>query len=70
MMFMNGKDVDLHQVLWSRSRLGERQKGRELQADLFLVWSYAVATSRLDIGNLHYIDTVLSLGELTLVQLQ
>lgn len=25
------KDVDLHQVLWSRSRLGERQKGRELQ---------------------------------------
>ena len=32
MMSMNGKkDVDLHQVLWSRSRLGERQKGGELQ---------------------------------------
>ncbi len=25
------KDVDLHQVLWSRSRLREGQKGRELQ---------------------------------------
>ena len=52
MSLANGqKDVDLHQVSVEPSRLGERQKGRELRCRSFLVSLYLAL--RVDIGNQH-----------------
>ncbi|HBB6269808.1 TPA: serine/threonine-protein phosphatase, partial [Escherichia coli] len=65
------KDVDLHQVLWSRSRLGERQKGQGIAGADHFWFGHTPLRHRVDIGNLHYIDTgAVFGGELTLVQLQ
>ncbi|HFW9305536.1 TPA: hypothetical protein ACIDP8_004397, partial [Shigella sonnei] len=65
------KDVDLHQVLWSRSRLGERQKGQGITGADHFWFGHTPLRHRVDIGNLHYIDTgAVFGGELTLVQLQ
>ncbi|GHO26354.1 hypothetical protein MY013_21650 [Escherichia coli] len=65
------KDVDLHQVLWSRSRLGERQKGQGIAGADHFWFGHTPLCHRVDIGNLHYIDTgAVFGGELTLVQLQ
>ncbi len=65
------KDVDLHQVLWSRSRLGERQKGQGITGADHFWFGHTPLRHRVDIGNLHYIDTSAVFGgELTLVQLQ
>ncbi|STI85698.1 serine/threonine protein phosphatase 1 [Escherichia coli] len=51
------KDVDLHQVLWSRSRLGERQKGQGITGADHFWFGHTPLRHRVDIGNLHYIDT-------------
>ncbi len=65
------KDVDLHQVLWSRSRLGERPKGQGITGADHFWFGHTPLRHRVDIGNLHYIDTGAAFGgELTLVQLQ
>ncbi|HFL1154757.1 protein-serine/threonine phosphatase [Escherichia coli] len=65
------KDVDLHQVLWSRSRLGERPKGQGIKGADHFWFGHTPLRHRVDIGNLHYIDTgAVFGGELTLVQLQ
>lgn len=67
------KPVDLHEVLWSRTRLSERLAGRGGGiggADHFW-FGHTPLRHRLDIDNLHYIDTgAVFGGELTLVQLQ
>ncbi|MGT0270604.1 hypothetical protein ACVOA5_15580, partial [Shigella flexneri] len=51
------KDVDLHQVLWSRSRLGERPKGQGITGADHFWFGHTPLRHRVDIGNLHYIDT-------------
>ncbi|HBL7007325.1 TPA: protein-serine/threonine phosphatase [Citrobacter koseri] len=67
------KEVDLHQVLWRRSRLSERHAGQGngiAGADHFW-FGHTPLRHRVDIDNLHYIDTgAVFGGELTLVQLQ
>ncbi|EIQ6340478.1 protein-serine/threonine phosphatase [Escherichia coli] len=65
------KDVDLHQVLWSRSRLREGQKGQGITGADHFWFGHTPLRHRVDIGNLHYIDAgAVFGGELTLVQLQ
>ena len=57
--------------LWSRSRLGERQKGQGITGADHFWFGHTPLRHRVDIGNLHYIDTgAVFGGELTLVQLQ
>ncbi|EOU7277092.1 serine/threonine-protein phosphatase, partial [Shigella flexneri] len=46
-----------HQVLWSRSRLGERPKGRGITGADHFWFGHTPLRHRVDIGNLHYIDT-------------
>lgn len=61
----------MHQVLWSRSRLGERPKGQGIKGADHFWFGHTPLRHRVDIGNLHYIDTgAVFGGELTLVQLQ
>ncbi|EFP6976390.1 serine/threonine-protein phosphatase, partial [Shigella flexneri] len=48
---------DLHQVLWSRSRLGERPKGQGITGADHFWFGHTPLRHRVDIGNLHYIDT-------------
>lgn len=63
------KHVDLQRVLWDRSRLMNRSGGVG-GADHFW-FGHTPLRHRLDVDNLHYIDTgAVFGGELTLVQLQ
>lgn len=63
------KNVDLQRVLWDRTRL--LNKGRGIRGADHFWFGHTPLRHRLDIGNLHYIDTgAVFGGELTLVQLQ
>ncbi|WP_260864139.1 protein-serine/threonine phosphatase [Citrobacter sp. Marseille-Q6884] len=63
------KAIDLQQVLWDRTRLMNKRGGIR-GADHFW-FGHTPLRHRLDIENLHYIDTgAVFGGELTLVQLQ
>ena len=63
------KDVDLQGVIWGRERLMSKRGGIR-GADHFW-FGHTPLRHRLDIDNLHYIDTgAVFGGELTLVQLQ
>ncbi|EFB1733933.1 TPA: serine/threonine-protein phosphatase, partial [Escherichia coli] len=54
-----------------RSRLGERPKGQGITGADHFWFGHTPLRHRVDIGNLHYIDTGAAFGgELTLVQLQ
>lgn len=65
------KEVDLHQVLWSRSRLREGQKGQGISGADHFWFGHTPLPHRVDIGNLHYIDTgAVFGGTLTVEQLQ
>lgn len=65
------KEVDLHQVLWSRLRLIEGQKGQGITGADHFWFGHTPLRHRADIGNLHYIDTgAVFGGTLTLEQLQ
>ncbi|MBY7304390.1 protein-serine/threonine phosphatase [Escherichia marmotae] len=65
------KEVDLHQVLWSRSRLREGRKGQEITGADHFWFGHTPLRHRVDIGNLHYIDTgAVFGGTLTLERLQ
>ncbi len=65
------KEVDLHQVLWSRLRLIEGQKGQGITGADHFWFGHTPLRHRVDIGNLHYIDTgAVFGGTLTLEQLQ
>jgi serine/threonine protein phosphatase 1 len=63
------KNVDLQRVLWDRTRL--LNKGRGIRGADHFWFGHTPLRHRLDMGNLHYIDTgAVFGGELTLVQLQ
>ncbi|MBY7412165.1 protein-serine/threonine phosphatase [Escherichia marmotae] len=65
------KEVDLHQVLWSRSRLREGRKGQGITGADHFWFGHTPLRHRVDIGNLHYIDTgAVFGGTLTLERLQ
>ncbi|EPR2511507.1 serine/threonine-protein phosphatase, partial [Shigella flexneri] len=58
-------------LMCSRSRLGERPKGQGITGADHFWFGHTPLRHRVDIGNLHYIDTgAVFGGELTLVQLQ
>ncbi len=61
----------MHQVLWRRSLLGERKKGQGIAGADHFWFGHTPLCHRVDIGNLHYIETGAVVGgELTHVQLQ
>lgn len=65
------KQVDLHQVLWSRARLSLGRGGKGISGADHFWFGHTPQRQRVDIGNVHYIDTgAVFGGDLTLVKLQ
>ncbi|QMI05462.1 protein-serine/threonine phosphatase [Citrobacter sp. RHB25-C09] len=65
------KNIDLQQVLWSRRRLSEQYTGEGITGADHFWFGHTPLRHRVDIANLHYIDTgAVFGGDLTLVQLQ
>lgn len=69
---MNGKRTSICiRSCGARSRLSERQKGQGITGADHFWFGHTPLRHRVDIGNLHYIDTgAVFGGELTVVQLQ
>lgn len=65
--------VDWHQVVWSRDRLAQHQRGRSAEIDgaSAFYFGHTPLEQPLDVANQHYIDTGAVFGNrLTLVRLQ
>lgn len=68
-----GQEVDWHQVVWSRDRLGRHQRGRSAAIDgaSDFYFGHTPLEQPLNVANQHYIDTGAVFGNrLTLVRLQ